>query len=100
MQLYDGQSFAIGGLIKDNVTQAVTKFPILGEIPILGALFRSSEYQRDLTELLFIVTPRLVKTLPPDYALPTDNYVDPTRSEFFLHGLQEGRSGSEKDGKP
>ena len=99
VQLYDGQSFAIGGLIKDNVTQAVTKFPILGEIPILGALFRSSEYQRDLTELLFIVTPRLVKTLPPGYALPTDNYIDPTRSEFFLEGRQEGRPGADKDNR-
>ncbi len=91
VQLYDGQSFAIGGLIKDNVTQAVSKFPILGEIPILGALFRSSEYQRDMSELLFVITPRLVRTLPPDYALPTDGYVDPSRSEFFLEGLQEGK---------
>lgn len=90
VQLYDGQSFAIGGLVKNNVTQAVTKLPILGEIPILGALFRSSQFQRDMTELLFIVTPRLVKALPSDYALPTDSYVDPTRAEFFLEGRSEG----------
>lgn len=102
VQLYDGQSFAIGGLIKDNVTQAVKKFPVLGEIPVLGALFRSSEFQRDMSELLFIVTPRLVKSLPPDYALPTDNYIDPSRSEFFLEGLQEGKpkSGLPADGAP
>ena len=102
VQLYDGQSFAIGGLIKDNVTQAVKKFPVLGEVPILGALFRSSEFQRDMSELLFIVTPRLVKPLPPDYALPTDNYIDPSRSEFFLEGLQEGKpkTGPPADGAP
>jgi pilus assembly protein CpaC len=91
VQLYDGQTFAIGGLIKNNVVQAVKKWPGLGEIPILGALFRSSSFARDLTELLFIVTPRLVKPTGPNYALPTDNYIDPTRAEFFLEGRSEGK---------
>lgn len=91
VQLKDGQSFAIGGLIKNNVTENMKAFPILGEIPILGALFRSSDFQNDKTELLFVVTPRLVKPLPADYKLPTDNFIEPTRGEFFLHGKLEGK---------
>ncbi|MDB5841036.1 MAG: outer rane channel protein [Herminiimonas sp.] len=91
VQLYDGQSFAIGGLIKNNVTENIKALPILGEIPVLGALFRSAAFQTDLSELVFIVTPRLVKALPPDYALPTDKYVEPKRAEFFLGGKMEGK---------
>lgn len=95
VQLFDGQSFAIGGLIKNNVTTNVKAFPMLGEIPVLGALFRSSEFQTDRSELVFIITPRLVKPLPDDYRLPTDDYVEPTRSEFFLGGRQEGKPRAE-----
>jgi pilus assembly protein CpaC len=91
VQLHDGQSFAIAGLIRNNITEAVNKYPVLGELPIFGALFRSSEFQKDLTELMFVVTPRLVKPLPPNYALPTDSFVEPTRPEFFLEGKMEGR---------
>lgn len=91
VQLRDGQSFAIGGLIKNNVTETVKRFPILGEIPILGVLFRSSEFQHDKTELLFVVTPRLVKPLQPDYALPTDSFKEPSRPEFMLEGKMEGK---------
>lgn len=99
VQLHDGQSFAISGLIKNNVTQSVNAFPVLGEIPILGALFRSSEFQNDRTELLFVITPRLVKPLPPDYKLPTDNFIEPSRGEFFLEGRMEGRT-AEPAGQP
>ena len=95
LQLHDGQSFAIGGLIKNNVTETIKAFPILGEIPILGALFRSSDFQNDKTELLFVVTPRLVKPLPPDYVLPTDGFIEPTRGEFFLEGKMEGKPKAE-----
>jgi len=91
VQLHDGQSFAIAGLIKNNVTESIRRFPILGDIPILGALFRSSSFQNDKTELLFVVTPRLVKPLPPDYALPTDNFNEPSKAEFFLNGKLEGK---------
>jgi len=97
VQLNDGQSFAIAGLIKNNVTENIKRFPILGEIPILGALFRSSSFQTEKTELLFVVTPRLVKPLPPDYALPTDSFSPPSRSEFFLNGkLESGSPPAEK----
>jgi pilus assembly protein CpaC len=90
VQLYDGQSFAIGGLIKNNVTTNIKAFPVLGEIPVLGALFRSSDFQTDRTELVFIVTPHLVKPLAADYKLPTDGYIQPSRGEFFLKGRLEG----------
>ncbi|WP_373992167.1 type II and III secretion system protein family protein [Duganella sp. BuS-21] len=92
VQLYDGQSFAIGGLIKNNVTTSIKAFPGLGEIPVLGALFRSSDFQSDRTELVFIVTPHLARPLPPDHKLPTDDYTPPNRSDFFLRGKMEGRA--------
>jgi pilus assembly protein CpaC len=90
VQLLDGQSFAIGGLIKNNTTTNVKAFPFLGEIPVLGALFRSTEFQTDKSELVFVITPRLVKPLPADYRLPTDNYVAPTRGDLILKGRLEG----------
>ncbi|MES2129177.1 MAG: type II and III secretion system protein family protein [Pseudomonadota bacterium] len=92
VQLQDGQSFAIGGLIKNNVTTNIKAFPMLGEIPVLGALFRSSNFQTDRTELVFIVTPHLVKPLGPNIPLPTDGYIAPSRSQFFLQGKMEGQA--------
>lgn len=91
VQLQDGQSFAIGGLIKNNSIATLKAFPVLGEMPIIGALFRSTEFQTDRSELVFVITPRLVKPLPPDYALPTDSYVPPTRSDMILNGKLEGK---------
>lgn len=90
VQLMDGQSFAIGGLIKNNVTANISAFPFLGEIPVLGALFRSTSFQNDRSELVFVITPRLVKPLPANYALPTDGYVEPSRSDMILKGRLEG----------
>lgn len=92
VQLRDGESFAIGGLVKSNVTEAIKAFPLLGELPVLGALFRSSAFQTEKSELLFVVTPRLAKVLPPTHALPTDAFIAPTRAEFFLNGQLEGKS--------
>ena len=90
VQLMDGQSFAIAGLIKNNVNESVKRVPLLGDIPILGALFRSSEFQTDRTELVFLITPRLVKPLDVAPALPTDSFTPPSRSEFFFGGKLEG----------
>ncbi|MBI5278020.1 MAG: type II and III secretion system protein family protein [Burkholderiales bacterium] len=89
VQLRDGETFAIGGLIKNNVTEAVKKFPGLGEVPVLGALFRSTDFQTDRSELLFIVTPRIVKPLPAVPPLPTDSFAPPTRMERLLDGRME-----------
>jgi pilus assembly protein CpaC len=95
VQLRDGQSFAIAGLIKNNVTETIRRFPILGEIPILGALFRSSEFQTDRSELMFIVTARLVKPIAGGYSAPTDHWTPPSRSEFFLGGQLEGSGNAD-----
>lgn len=90
VQLMDGQSLAIAGLIKNNVRQAMDAVPGLGEVPVLGALFRSNEFQGDRSELMFVITPRLVKPLDPGYILPTDGYKPPSRSEFYLGNQMEG----------
>ena len=92
VQLQDGESFAIGGLIRNNVTSNIKRFPFLGEMPVLGTLFRSSDFQNDRTELVFIVTPHLAKPLPAVPRLPTDDYVAPTRTQFLLGGKHEGRA--------
>jgi pilus assembly protein CpaC len=90
VQLRDGQSLAIGGLLQDNIKEQVKRFPVLGEIPILGALFRSSDFQKDKTELMVVVTPRLITPLQPGYALPSDAFIPPDRPEFLLEGKMEG----------
>ena len=90
VQLNDGQSFAIGGLIKNNVVEVISAFPWLANVPILGALFRSSSFQNDRTELLIIVTPRIVQPLNSRPALPTDKFIHPSEAEFFLNGQLEG----------
>lgn len=90
VQLRDGQSFMVAGLIKNNVTGALDKFPGLGQAPVVGALFRSTEFQNDQTELMFIVTPRLVKPLQGGAILPTDNHIAPTRNDVILKGTAEG----------
>ena len=90
VQMMDGQSLAIGGLIKNNIIETVSKMPLLGEIPILGALFRSSEFQNDRSELLFIITPRLIKPLDGEVILPTDSFKPPSRLQFFGNGQLEG----------
>jgi pilus assembly protein CpaC len=89
VQLNDGQSFVIAGLIKNNVTETIKRFPGLGEVPLLGALFRSTEFQNDQTELLFVITPRLVKPLMDAPRLPTDNHVVPSRAEIIFNGSLE-----------
>ncbi len=90
IELADGQSFAIGGLMRDNMREAINKYPIIGDIPILGALFRSTSFQKTETELLIIVTAHLVRPLDMSaQSLPTDYYVEPNDVEFYLLGLAE-----------
>jgi len=101
VQLQDGQSFAIGGLIRNNVTSNISRYPFLGDVPVLGTLFRSSEFQNDRTELVFIVTPHIVKPLEAVPALPTDAYVQPSRAQFLIGGKHEGAArGAEAKDKP
>jgi len=91
VELADGQSFAIAGLLKETVRDKMSKFPLLGDIPILGALFRSRAFQKNETELIIIVTPHLVKPLDSErQTLPTDFYIEPDDTEIYLLGLMEG----------
>ena len=92
IELADGQSFAIAGLLKDDVRELVSKFPVLGDIPVLGALFRSSTFRKSETELIVIVTPHLVKPLDmAKQTLPTDQYIEPDDFDFYILGNLEGR---------
>ena len=89
VQLNDGQSFVIAGLIKSNSTETVKRYPGLGEVPVMGALFRSTEFQNDQTELMFVITPRLVRPLAETPRVPNDNHVVPSRAEIYLNGSLE-----------
>ena len=96
VDLGDGESFAIAGLLREDIDERIEKFPFLGDLPILGVLFRSTSFRKEETELVIIVTPHLIKPLPPGPpALPTDNFVEPNAAEFFLLGRLEGRFGRE-----
>ncbi len=91
IELADGQSFAIAGLLQDDITETIAKYPVLGDLPGLGPLFRSAAFQRKETELVVIVTPHLVKPLElKNQPLPTDRYVEPSDRDFFLRGLLQG----------
>jgi pilus assembly protein CpaC len=99
VQLYDGQSFAIGGLIKNNLVTNLKGLPVLGEVPILGALFRSTDYQQDRTELVFVITVHLVKPLAANnYVLPTDKVGVPSRAAVMLGGRLEGPAPEQTTG--
>ncbi|NPT60066.1 type II and III secretion system protein family protein [Paraburkholderia elongata] len=92
VQMSDGESFAIGGLMKSNVTGALKAIPGIGEVPVLGALARSTSFQQDLTELVFIITPHLVKPLQTaDLPLPTDSFSQPNAVDVYATGAMEGR---------
>ena len=91
VELGDGQSFAIAGLLRETILTDVSKFPILGDIPILGTLFQSKSFLKRKTELVIIVTPHLVKPLDmAKVSLPTDFYIEPSATEFYLFGKVEG----------
>ncbi len=87
VEMRDGQSFAIAGLLQDDFTDLSSQVPWLGDVPVLGALFRSADYQRAQTELVIIVTPHLVTPVSGEaLALPTDRIRIPTERELFLYG--------------
>lgn len=93
MELDDGQTLGIAGLINDTMRETVSKFPGLGDIPILGQLFTSQSYLKNETELMIFVTPKLVKPVDANkIRLPTDALTDPSDLEFFIQGKTEGDS--------
>ncbi len=96
VELADGQSFAIAGLLKETVRDSISKVPLLGDIPVLGALFRSRAFQKNETELVIIATPHIVKPLDSArQTLPTDFYVEPDDTEIYILGLMEKWEGKQ-----
>ena len=87
LELRDGESFAIAGLIQQDFQTTVEQVPLLGSLPIIGSLFRSSSFQKGETELLIVVTPRLVQPIRPEQVrLPTDRVSDPVQADVLLNG--------------
>nr|WP_154677871.1 type II and III secretion system protein family protein [Paraburkholderia nodosa] len=93
VQMADGESFAIGGLISNNITGSLKAIPGLGELPVLGALMRSTSFQQDRSELLFIITPHLVKPVKAlaQLPMPTDSFTQVNEADVYATGNMEGR---------
>ena len=91
LELDSGQTMGIAGLINDRTRETITKFPGLGDIPVLGQLFTSQEFVRSETELMIFVTPQLAKPVDPGkLRLPTDDFVEPSDTEYYWMGRTEG----------
>lgn len=92
LELDDGQTLGIAGLINDSMRESISKFPGLGDIPVLGQLFTSQKFLKNETELVIFVTPHLVKPIAPgNIQLPTDKYIEPSDTEYYLMGRTEAR---------
>ena len=100
IELGSGQSFMIGGLLRNTGNNSVDKAPFLGDLPILGALFRSNGFKRQQTELVIIVTPYLVKPInDSQIALPTDGFRDANDAQRLLVGREhDSKSGEQRPG--
>ncbi len=98
VELGSGQSLMIGGLLQNTHDNSIDKAPGLGDVPILGALFRSNGFKRNETELVIVITPYLVKPVnASEIKLPTDGYVTPSDAErVFLGQLTNGQSGAQR----
>jgi pilus assembly protein CpaC len=95
LELRDGQSFAVAGLLRKDFQSTVRQFPLLGSIPIIGALFSSRGFQRQETELVIIVTPRLVRPVPAgQIRLPTDRVQPPSELDLFMRGRTDKAVGT------
>lgn len=94
LELRDGESFALAGLIRKDFQTTVRQVPLLGSIPIIGALFRSSGFQKGETELVIVVTPRIVQPVKANQIqLPTDRVQNPSEGELFLMGRTDKAVG-------
>ena len=88
VEMKDGESFAIAGLLEDDFEDLSSQVPWLGDVPVLGALFRSSDYRRDQSELVIIISAHLVSpTRGETLALPTDRVRPPSEADLFLRGV-------------
>ena len=100
VELADGQTIAIAGLMNENMRDLVSKFPLLGDLPIIGSLFRSKDFQKGETELVILVTPTLAKPIDrTSITLPTDGYVEPNDLEFYLMGKTIQKAAPKKQTK-
>jgi pilus assembly protein CpaC len=102
VELKDGQSFAIAGLLQDDFQDGISQFPVLGNIPVLGALFRSTNFQHQQTELVVLITTRLVDPgIARNLASPTDSLIMPSPKTLFLDGkLEETSPGAQGTANP
>lgn len=103
IRLRDGQSFAIAGLLSDRMRSVIKRFPLLGDIPVLGALFRSTSYSREETELLVVVTVHMVQPLQPHQLppMPGESEVnDPDMFELFMLGRMTHEWGEDDEEDP
>jgi pilus assembly protein CpaC len=92
VDLYDGQTLALAGLLQDNLRESIDKVPGLGDIPILGALFRSSQFRQEKTDLMIAVTPHMVKAVKEGtLKFPGEHMTVPNDYEFYLEGRLEGK---------
>ncbi len=89
----EGENLVIGGLLRDNLTEVIRAVPLLGDIPLLGTLFRRTEMSSETTELMVVIRPTLVKSIASAPALPTDRLVPPSRKELFIDGKLQGSGG-------
>jgi len=91
LELHDGQSFMLGGLLQNTGDNNVDQLPWLGDMPVLGALFRSTEYQKNETDLVILVTPHIVRPMTPTDPMhtPLDNTLPPNDVDLFLMGKTE-----------
>ena len=96
VELRDGESFTVAGLLADDYQSNVRQYPFLGDLPIIGSLFRSTSYQQDQTELVIVVTPHLVTPKRGPTATPVDTFVPPSDFELFLFGNQRGKAANLK----
>ena len=90
VQMNEGENLVIGGLLHDKLTEVIRAVPLLGDIPILGALFRRTEKSSETTELLVIIRPTLAKASVSAPELPTDRFIPPTQKELFFDGKLQG----------
>ncbi|MFZ0051335.1 MAG: hypothetical protein WAK96_06130, partial [Desulfobaccales bacterium] len=92
LEVQDGQTIAMAGLLHNEDRNIINKFPMLGDVPVLGNLFRSSQWQKQETELVCLVTPHLVKPVTPGTGrLCDDKWIDPSDYEKYLLGWSQGK---------
>src|SRR5215813_3256239 len=102
VEMKEGESLVIGGLLNRQILKDLTKFPLLGDIPILGTIFRSTRFRNQETELVFVITPRIVQTMKPGEKpqLPSlEKYDDPDIRQVPLPGTSEQKS-ADRPGMP